>query len=326
MGHYLLTGAGFSYNWGGWLASEAFEYLLGAPGIDTELRELLQRTKEAGGGFEDALAILQVENASHPSAQSQERLDKLVGAIVGMLNLMSNSMEQRPFEAHNNLQGSVIEFLLKFDAVFTLNQDTLLEHHYAPHFMLRSQNRLLGFECPGTVPAGPAPLAFNPNQQYTAVRFPEPNGRFVVSPRYQPYFKLHGSRNYVNGPTGSRIIIMGGNKADEIPRNPLLAWYMSEFERSINGPGAKLMVIGYSFGDKHINDAISTAVGRGMKLFIIDPAGVDVIDKRKPVPIKTPDHYVTQVGPAIIGASRRRLLNIFNEDKVEWTKVMMFFQ
>jgi hypothetical protein len=31
MAHYLLTGAGFSYNWGGWLASEAFEYLLGAP-------------------------------------------------------------------------------------------------------------------------------------------------------------------------------------------------------------------------------------------------------------------------------------------------------
>jgi hypothetical protein len=31
MPHYLLTGAGFSYNWGGWLAIEAFEYLLGAP-------------------------------------------------------------------------------------------------------------------------------------------------------------------------------------------------------------------------------------------------------------------------------------------------------
>ena len=27
----LLTGAGFSRNWGGWLAIEAFEYLLGCP-------------------------------------------------------------------------------------------------------------------------------------------------------------------------------------------------------------------------------------------------------------------------------------------------------
>ena len=27
----LRTGAGFSRNWGGWLASETFEYLLGSP-------------------------------------------------------------------------------------------------------------------------------------------------------------------------------------------------------------------------------------------------------------------------------------------------------
>ncbi len=27
--HILLTGAGFSYNWGGYLAREAFDYLLG---------------------------------------------------------------------------------------------------------------------------------------------------------------------------------------------------------------------------------------------------------------------------------------------------------
>jgi hypothetical protein len=29
---YMLTGAGFSRNWGGWLADEAFEYLLGCAG------------------------------------------------------------------------------------------------------------------------------------------------------------------------------------------------------------------------------------------------------------------------------------------------------
>jgi hypothetical protein len=29
MTYILLTGAGFSCNWGGWLADEAFEYLLG---------------------------------------------------------------------------------------------------------------------------------------------------------------------------------------------------------------------------------------------------------------------------------------------------------
>jgi hypothetical protein len=38
MTHILLTGAGFSYNGGGWLASEAFEHLLGCTEIDQETR------------------------------------------------------------------------------------------------------------------------------------------------------------------------------------------------------------------------------------------------------------------------------------------------
>ncbi|MEA2943353.1 MAG: hypothetical protein QOD09_3882 [Bradyrhizobium sp.] len=122
------------------------------------------------------------------------------------------------------------------------------------------------------------------------------------------------------------MIIMGGNKAASIPRIPLLQWYMMEFQRCISAPGAKLMIIGYSFSDQHINNAIGVAVENGLQIFIIDPAGVDVIDKRKPMPLKTPDPYVTKVGPAIIGASRRPLLQIFNQDKVEWDKVMRFFQ
>jgi hypothetical protein len=52
--HILLTGAGFSRNWGGWLADEAFEYLLGHPLIDDGLRTVLWRSKDTGG-FESAL-------------------------------------------------------------------------------------------------------------------------------------------------------------------------------------------------------------------------------------------------------------------------------
>jgi hypothetical protein len=51
MGHVLLTGAGFSRNWGGWLANEAFEYLIGSPEIDDHIRHLLWTHKGRGGGF-----------------------------------------------------------------------------------------------------------------------------------------------------------------------------------------------------------------------------------------------------------------------------------
>ena len=44
MTNVLQTGAGFTRNWGGWLANEAFEYLLGRPEIGSELRQRLAAT------------------------------------------------------------------------------------------------------------------------------------------------------------------------------------------------------------------------------------------------------------------------------------------
>jgi hypothetical protein len=84
MTRILLTGAGFSRNWGGWLASEAFEYLLGCTEIDQETRRLLWRSKEAGGGFEDTLADL----ANSKDDAGKRRLNNLTDALVGMFNAM----------------------------------------------------------------------------------------------------------------------------------------------------------------------------------------------------------------------------------------------
>ena len=54
---YLLLGAGFSRNWGGWLAAEADEYLLGHPKIDKPVRDILWKYRRKGG-FEAALGHL----------------------------------------------------------------------------------------------------------------------------------------------------------------------------------------------------------------------------------------------------------------------------
>ena len=51
MPHHLLTGAGFTRNWGGWLANEAFEYLLGAPDVDEYLRNIV--TAQVGDLVQD---------------------------------------------------------------------------------------------------------------------------------------------------------------------------------------------------------------------------------------------------------------------------------
>ena len=124
----LLTGAGFSRNWGGWLASEAFEYLLGC-NLDQQTRDLLWRSKEEGGGFEDTLADL----ANAKDADSENRLNDLTTVLVGMFDAMSRGFAQRQtleFQDQPEKPYMVATFLSKFEAIFTLNQDTLLEQHY----------------------------------------------------------------------------------------------------------------------------------------------------------------------------------------------------
>lgn len=60
MSNFLLTGAGFSRNWGGWLAEEAFEFLLGEVEHDDDLCKYLWKSRDEGLGFEAALAQLQM--------------------------------------------------------------------------------------------------------------------------------------------------------------------------------------------------------------------------------------------------------------------------
>jgi hypothetical protein len=82
------------------------------------------------------------------------------------------------------------------------------------------------------------------------------------------------------------------------------------------------LIIGYSFSDLHITQAIEEGAARGnLAIFIIDPLGVDVVNRTRDRPIRTP----TPLDPYLIGASRRNLREIFGHDVVEHGKVMRFF-
>lgn len=86
MTYAVLLGAGFSRNCGGWLASEAFEYLLGCPEVvsSVQLRDLLWKHQESGAGFEGALEELQTAYVREPHSNST-RLMALQSAIRQMM-------------------------------------------------------------------------------------------------------------------------------------------------------------------------------------------------------------------------------------------------
>jgi hypothetical protein len=335
MPHILLTGAGFSRNWGGWLADEAFEYLLGSPRIDDEIRSLLWKHKDKGG-FEAALSELQKKAAEYPEIPAIERvpefekLAKLELSLGRMFDDMNRAFVRRRFEFADEPQYSVGRFLTKFDAIFTLNQDLLIEHHYIrAKYVQETDSRWQRCVIPGIEQIFDGSTDFI-NIEWSPVDDPK---KRIVGQNEQPYFKLHGSSKWIDTIKGQRVLVIGGDKAFAIAEHEILMWYYDQFREYLAKPDTRLMVIGYSFRDEHINNAVGAVVARGgsLKLFIIDPDGVDVLDKDYRKNLFWGDS--TARGPRmalfqnhLIGASRRTLREIFGGDAVEHGKVMRFFE
>lgn len=303
----LLTGAGFSYNWGGPLASDVFSALLADKGLDEHTRDLLF---DSGGMFEKVLADLQVSTAP----ADQKRHDALITSVAGIFNRMNNTFMHVQFEFENppSVQHSIAAFLSRFHAIFTLNQDALLEQHYNPHI-----GTPMNWGCIN-IPGMKFMQPFNPSgarQDKFAIM--EPNPPFTTFGHgAQPYVKLHGSVNWVESNRGKRILIMGGQKAVSIGLYPILTWYHEQFRLMLTRPSARLMVIGYSFSDSHINDAIVEGIAAGMKLFVIDPYAIKALQN---------DPRIGKARSAIIGYSDRSLKTTFGGDRYAHNQVSAFF-
>jgi len=326
MSHILLLGAGFSRNWGGWLAVEAFEYLLGCPEVDDDLRNLLWKHRRQGG-FESALGELQIgfaQRRDQPTAGQLQKLEAAVSRMFGAMNeafarIIDFEFQTAPAERTHLLRT----FLLGFDAIFTLNQDLLLERHYLDgNIALMSKRRWKGWQLPGTRCTARASGIEDP----TTKRCPVQPAEFAITDGLQPYFKLHGSSNWVDESTGGPLLVIGGQKRSTIEQHRILAWTHQQFAEYLATPNTRLMVIGYSFSDDHINSTIADAAERGgLRLFIVDLLGVDVLDEHRLNPIYVPGRLLVRLQTSVIGASRSTVREIFGGDDVEHAKVLRFF-
>ncbi len=311
MSNILLLGAGFSRNWGGILASEAFAYLLGCPEISNNkrLKDLLWRNQQTGG-FENALEEIQADFNKNPEASNRDDLVNLQNAVIRMFHDMNSGFENTNFEFQNARERIVQTFLTKFDVILTLNQDQLLEHHYIENGYLLSNGRWSGSELPGMKHISDPNVSSWANRTWV----PVDQKKFQLdNHRLQPYIKLHGSSNWQKEENQQvPILVMGGNKIQQIGLFPVLSWYHELFKEQLSQPDARLMVIGYGFRDTHINDIIRQAVNKhSLKMFIIDPKGGDLLEDT--------------LKNSLIGASRRSLSEIFGNDTIEHNKVMRFF-
>lgn len=85
------------------------------------------------------------------------------------------------------------------------------------------------------------------------------------------YIKLHGSVDWVSKHSGN-LKSSGGEKSLIIEREPPLHWYNQKLFPEVLSQCKKLLVIGYSFRDTHINSRIIDAVrDHSLNLFIVSP-------------------------------------------------------
>jgi hypothetical protein len=67
-------------------------------------------------------------------------------------------------------------------------------------------------------------------------------------------------------------MVIGLTKSELIRDEPLLTWYFDVFKEVLNMPQRKLIVIGYSFRDKHINGVIMEAIRKSrLKVYVVSP-------------------------------------------------------
>jgi len=327
MTHLLLTGAGFSRNWGGWLADEAFEYLIGCPEINEQIRTELWKSKNSGYGFENTLNELRQLVQRHGGEPFTTNLRTFEAMLESMFNTMNNAFKNTELNPLHNpsLMGGQVDlvrhFLAHFDAIFTLNQDALLELKYNVPNAVRDLSdgaRWRDMYSPGLVAKNVQGTPYGPPGLYEVG-----NSDFKLEPSRQPYFKLHGSSNWRDG--DSMLLVMGGNKGTDTDNHPLLRNYKARFTEALSKSDTKLVIIGYSFLDPHINEIIACGAAHGAKFFIVDIRGVDVLDNAAPLGnLSNPISFKDNIFRCIEGGSRRNLISTFASDRVEYAKIMRF--
>jgi hypothetical protein len=155
-----------------------------------------------------------------------------------------------------------------------------------------------------------------------------PLEKFRIEDGLQPCFKLHGSSNWKDSQGGS-LLVIGGDKSSAIQSHAVLTWYFEKFREKLSEDDSKLFVIGYGFRDPHINEVIIEAVQHnGLKFFVINPSGSDVVRRANPSfggTIYGPNALDDAFKQGLIGASQRGLSETFGNDQISHANVMAFF-
>lgn len=273
MTRVLLLGAGFTRNWGGRLASDFVGTLCRRVVDRPHLNEMLR----ISSNFEQVFGSrVMVARREPDNVQAIEDVRRLSQAIRETFRDMNAGLLNRRINFSDDVRCSTRRFLSRFDAIFTLNQDLLLELHY-DGTLLENHTRWTACVFPG-VPYTHDWL--NPRMKGDRIDMVlrAASSAATPEPRYQPVYKLHGSVNWLTA-DNTDLLVIGTGKEETIAGIPLLRQYAEIFQEYLFRGGTEIMVIGYGFADQHINDALLEGARRhALKMILVNPVGTNVFE------------------------------------------------
>lgn len=268
--YILLTGAGFSCNWGAPASAGIWDELIGQKNVqaDSELRNFL--IQQFDNGFEVAYQLAK-DTLSEESCLNFDKALNLVFSRINNLNYKFTHPNYLALINHfsSHIQDGQIN-KNRSDFFFTLNQDLLVERTTIQSHSLNN------FIRPGIEQSDPLRRPFDSsyNMGKAKISFNE-----EINLKGQlNYIKLHGSSDLFEDGAPSARMIIGSKKVAEISKIPLLQYYHQIFKNVLKQKDRRLMIIGYGFGDGHINEVIADAVEEnGLKVLIWGAKGTQSI-------------------------------------------------
>lgn len=271
----LLTGAGFTANFGGYLARDMAKRILSHPEVKKfpKLQDLIW-SPDFDSNYEKIYTTVLNDSKYNEDEKSAIKVG-VEQAYRDMDHVARNYLASGLQKEHINHHG-LNQLLGSFagsnggerGAIFTLNQDLFLERFngYRSPMMsqLSQQLQHSGKELESASHIN-LPKTEEEVREYEAKTMENTNDLF--------YFKLHGSYGWQSSRKVGSQMIIGGDKEKDIEDEPLLNWYFNFFQKALFRDGVNLLIVGYSFNDQHINNLLKRAVKEcDLKFHIISTA------------------------------------------------------
>jgi hypothetical protein len=272
----LLLGAGFTKNFGGFLASEMWATIFNQKEVQSSWHLRQKMLGPGGDNYEDLYAEIVRRDSEVPRADSYQ-FEMAVNNAYLLLDRVIAAV--KPSSQYRRVHQ---EFICKFmpqderkGFIFTVNQDLWFERLFDID---------IGISLPGigTMTSQQRPIFGGrlelPISIHDLIHLPvlgSPDTRLFDPDKLTPLslVRLHGSHNFMSiARGGKKAIVLGRDKDRKIAEEPLLSQYLDLFKDVIGAGTTRLLVIGYGFRDKHINEALQAALEKHtVKLYVMNP-------------------------------------------------------